>query len=102
MDVHCYSWSVRIGCQRCYIFCLQDWPLHSVLTSSAAVQASVEELRSSCDLAEVLMAASQAELAAAQEHARLLQEMLQDTQVLSDLSVLHIHCKATSPKSVYR
>ena len=48
---------------------------------TAAGQADVKELRSMSVLAEQQIAAGQAELAAAQDHAHLLQEMLDDAQV---------------------
>ena len=63
-------------------------------TSTAGVQASFQEMRSMNVRSEQQIAAGQAELAAAQEHTQLLQEMLHDAQVDQLGLQIHLGCKA--------
>lgn len=62
-------------------------------TSAAGVQASFQEMRSMNVRSEQQIAAGQAELAAAQEHTQLLQEMLHDAQVCQPGLQIYLGCK---------
>lgn len=94
MDVHFYDLSVRIGCQGgpSDTLCCQG-----NTAASAGGQASWKEMRSVAVRAEQQIAAGQAEVAAAQEHNQLLQEMLHDAQVRLPGLQTRLVCRLPNP-----